>query len=127
MMFGVRGAEEIGGGFMSGLFLAAAPVHEEAVAEAAEHPHHPHGLGFEVPAKVVPVPDVQRLAEAVLNAPDCPVGLETWGGAQGLGRQTGEKRYGFREVRSQIPARQGRGGRCLAFCPNHGLQFGQRR
>ena len=45
MMFGVHGSEKIGGGFVPRLFLPATPVHEQAVAEAAQHAHDAHGLG----------------------------------------------------------------------------------
>lgn len=42
MMFGVHGGEEVSGGLGRGFDLPVAPVHEEAVAEAAEHPDDPH-------------------------------------------------------------------------------------
>ena len=45
MMFCVHGGEEIGGGFVVGLLLLAAPMHEEAVAEPAKHPNDVHGMG----------------------------------------------------------------------------------
>jgi hypothetical protein len=38
MMFGVHGGVEVGGGLVPGFLLPAAPVHEQAVAEAAELP-----------------------------------------------------------------------------------------
>jgi len=41
-MFGVQRAEEVGGGFVLRFLLPAAPMHEEAVAEAPEHADHPH-------------------------------------------------------------------------------------
>jgi hypothetical protein len=44
MMFGVHGVEEIGGGFVPGLLLSAAPMHKQTDAEAPKHPHDPHGL-----------------------------------------------------------------------------------
>ena len=53
MTLGVHGAEAVGGGFVLGLFLSAAPRHEQAVAEAPKHPHHPHGPWFADPTRVV--------------------------------------------------------------------------
>ena len=53
MMFGVHGAEEIGGSLVLGLVLSAAPMHEQAVAEAPKHSHDAHGLWFADPALIV--------------------------------------------------------------------------
>ena len=58
MMFRVHGAEEIGGGFVVGLVLSAAPIHEEAVAETPKHSHDAHGLWFADPALVLQMRDV---------------------------------------------------------------------
>ena len=59
MMFGVHGAEKVSGGFVLRLFLPATPVHEQTVAEAAQHAHDAHGLGQAHPALVVEMADVQ--------------------------------------------------------------------
>jgi hypothetical protein len=53
MMLGVHGGEEVSGGFMLGLFLPAAPVHAQAVAEPANHAHHQHRMGVTDAAEVV--------------------------------------------------------------------------
>ena len=62
MMFGVHGGEEIRGGFVLWLGLASAPVHEETVAEPAQHTHHPHGLGEAHAALVIQMTDASQMA-----------------------------------------------------------------
>jgi hypothetical protein len=104
MMFGVHGAEKVGGGFVLGLFLSAAPMHEQTVAEAPKHPHHPHGLWFTDPALVVQMRYVQSLVQSAFDTPGCPVVLEPLGGVQGLGRKAGHQRDGFGGVMAQMPA-----------------------
>jgi len=89
MMFCVHGAEEIGGGFVLGLVLSAAPVHEQAVAEASKHAHDAHGLWFADTALVIPVGDVQPLVQPAFNAPGGSIILQPLSGVQGLGRQAG--------------------------------------
>src|ERR1017187_8811234 len=74
MMFGVHGAEEVGGGFVLGPSVLAAPMHEQTVAEAPKHSHHPHGLGLAHPALVVQVRHVQALVQAAFDAPGRTVG-----------------------------------------------------
>ena len=72
MMFGVHGGKEVGGGFVPGFLLPAAPMHEEAIAEATEHANDPHGLGQAHAALVVAVGDVQALVQAAFDAPRPP-------------------------------------------------------
>jgi hypothetical protein len=73
MMFSIHGAEKIGGRFVAGFFLSAAPFHKEAVADASKHAHQPHRLGKAHAAQVVPVGDVQALVQAAFNAPGRPI------------------------------------------------------
>lgn len=42
MMSGVHGGKEVSGGFVVVFALPVAPVHEEAVVQAPEHPDPPH-------------------------------------------------------------------------------------
>src|SRR2546426_10031113 len=69
MMFGVHCGEKVSCGFVLGLFLPTAPVHEETVAEASQHAHDAHGFGQAHTALVVQMAEVQPQMQAVLNAP----------------------------------------------------------
>ena len=64
MMFGIHGGEEISRSFVAGVFLPAAPVDEQAVAEAAKHADDAHGMGLAHPAEIVEVGDIQALMQA---------------------------------------------------------------
>ena len=75
MMYGVHGAEEIGGGFVLGLILSAAPMPEQAVAEAPKHSHDAHGFWFADSALVVQMRDVQSLVQSAREEPLGFVGL----------------------------------------------------
>jgi hypothetical protein len=104
MMFGVHGAEEIGGGFVLGLVLSAAPMHEQTVAEAPKHPHDSHGLWFAYSALVVQMRDVQSLVQSAFDAPGCPVVLQPLSGVQGFGRKAGHQGDGLGGVLAQMSA-----------------------
>ena len=106
MMFGVHGAEEIGGGFVLGLFLSAAPMHKQAIAEAPKHPHDAHGLWFANPALVVPMRYVEALVQPAFDAPGSAVILQPLSGVQGLGPKAGHQRDGFGRVVAQMPAQE---------------------
>ena len=106
MMFGVHGGEEVGGGLVPGIALAAAPVQEEAVAEAAEHPDGPHGLRQAHAALVVAVRDIQALVQAAFDAPGRPVAFQPLRGVQLGGRQARHQRDGFRGVLAQVAAQE---------------------
>jgi len=73
------------------LTLEAAPVHEEAVAQAAEHAHDPHGARIADAAAVVVVGNVQALVQAAFDAPGCAVELKPAGGIELLGSGAGEQ------------------------------------
>ena len=134
MMFGVHGAEEIGGGFVMGFVLAGAPVHEQTVAETAKHSHHAHGLGLAHAALVVEVGDIQSLVQAALNAPSRAVVLEPLRRVELLGGKTGHQSDGFRGMVAQMAAQEGDllhagkvhffgGGRPRTQHPDFGLAF----
>lgn len=106
MMFGVHGGEKVSGGFVLGLCLSAAPMHEQTIAEAPEHSDHPHGLWLPDPALVVQMRDVQPLVQSAFDAPGGPVALQPLGGIQGLGWDAGHQRDGFRRVLAQMPAQE---------------------
>jgi hypothetical protein len=104
MMFGVPGAEEIGGDFELGLDLSVAPMHKQTVAEAPKHPHDPHGFGFAEAALVVQRREVQSLVQSAFDASGGPVVLPPLSGVQALGRKAGHQRPGFGGVEAQLPA-----------------------
>lgn len=104
MMFGVHGAEEVGGGFVVGLLLAAAPFHKQAVAEAAKEAHHAQGFGPAHPARIIPVGDVQALVQAAFDAPSGPIVSQPAGGVEFGGRQARHQGYHFGRVVAQVPA-----------------------
>ena len=104
MMFGVQGAEKVGGGLVPGFVLLAAPMHEQTVAEAAQHPYHPHGAGLAHPALIIVMGDVQALVQAVFNAPGGAIGLQPLRRVQCLRRQARHQRHDFRPVLAQVAA-----------------------
>lgn len=106
MMFGVHGGEEVGGGFVLGLILTAAPVHEEAVTKAPEQADDAHGLREAHAAEVIEMGHIQALMEAALNTPSLAVELEPLGGIELFGRQTGHQGDGFRRVVTQMAAQE---------------------
>ena len=59
---------KVGGGQMLGMSLVATPLHEEAVAHAAEHPHDGHGRRAANAGAVVILRDVQPLMQAIFDA-----------------------------------------------------------
>jgi hypothetical protein len=59
-----------------GFFLSAAPVDEQAVAEAAKHADDAHGMGLAHPAEIVEVGDIQALMQAGFDAPGGAIELE---------------------------------------------------
>ena len=107
MMFRVQGAEEVGGGFVSGLVLSAAPMHEQAVAQAPEHTHDPHRLWFADPALVVQMRHIQSLVESAFDAPSGPVVTQPLGGIQLLRPKARHQGHGFGRVLAQVPAQEG--------------------
>jgi hypothetical protein len=107
MMFGIHGGEEIGGGFVVGLFLLAAPVDEQAVAEAAKHADDAHGVGLAHPAEIVEVGDIQALMQAGFDAPGCAIELEPLLGVEFFRGQAGHERDGFGTVVAQVALEQG--------------------
>jgi hypothetical protein len=134
MMFGIHGGEEIGGGFVAGLFLLAAPVDEQAVAEAAKHSDDAHGMGLAHPAEIVEVGDIQALMQASFDAPGRAIELEPLLGVEFFRGQAGHQGNGFGAVVAEVAAEQGDlfdtrevhrlgGGGLAAEYPQFGLAF----
>jgi hypothetical protein len=107
MMFGVHSTEEVGGGFVLGFGLLAAPVHEQTVAEATQHSHYMHRFGQAHTALVVQMADIQTQMQAVLNAPSGAIISQPLGGIQLLGRQAGYQRHGLGFMMAQVASQQG--------------------
>jgi hypothetical protein len=107
MMFGVHGAEKVGGGFLVGFVLAAAPMNAEAVAEATEQADDAHRFGFAHSAEIIEVGDVESLVQAAFDAPGRTIVLKPLGGAKFFGQKTGHQRDDFRLVMAQVAAQQG--------------------
>jgi hypothetical protein len=107
MMFGVHSGEAIGGGFVFGFGLAAAPMQEETITEAAQRAHHAQGPGQAHAALVIQMADVQPQVQAVLNAPSGPVVGQPLSGVELAGRQAGHQGDGLRLVLAQVPPQQG--------------------
>jgi hypothetical protein len=103
MMVGVHGSEEVSGGFVVGLALLAAPVHEQAVAEAAKHADDQHGMRPTDSAEVVVVGDIEALMQARFDAPGGAIEAEPLLGTQFLRRQAGDQGYRFEAMVSQVP------------------------
>ena len=102
MMFGIHGAEKVGGGFVMWLFLATTPVLAQAVAEAAEHTHDQHRMGQAHPTKVVVMGHIQALVQPAFDAPRGAVVLEPLGGVEFFGRQAGDQGHDFRAMVAQM-------------------------
>lgn len=84
MMSGVHGGKGGRGGFVPGLLLPAARMHEAAIAEATEPANDPHGSGPAPAALLVAVGDLQALVQAAFDAPGHPVAVNRYRGKQGL-------------------------------------------
>ena len=102
MMLGVHGAEKVGGGFVLGFILSAAPMHEQAVGEAPKHAHDAHGLGLADPALVVQVRDIQSLVQAAFDAPGRPIVRQPLCDVEFGGRQAGHQGHDFGRVLAQV-------------------------
>jgi hypothetical protein len=107
MMFRIHGGEEIGGGFVAGLFLLAAPVDEQAVAEAAKHSDDAHGMGLAHPAEIVEVGNIQALMQAGFDAPGRAIELEPLLRVEFFWGQAGHQGDGFWAVVAEVAAEQG--------------------
>jgi len=107
MMFGVHGGEEISCGFVLRLLLPATPMHEQTIAEPAQHAHDTHGFGQAHAALVVQMTDVQAQMQAVFNAPSSSVVCQPLFGIELMWRQAGQQRNGLGLVLAQLPPQQG--------------------
>jgi len=63
-----HGRLEIGGRQILRMGLMRAPLHEEAVADAAEQTSHEHAVRVPNPATVIVMGNVQTLVEPIFNA-----------------------------------------------------------
>ena len=86
---------EIGGGFVFGFTLTGSPFHEEAVAQAPEHPHDPYPIGVADAASIIVVRNIQTLMGAILDPPSKSVVLEPFLRGQFLRLRTGHQRHQF--------------------------------
>lgn len=107
MMFGVHGAEKVGGRLVVRSFLPAAPVHKQTMAEAAQHPQNPHGPGMSHPAVVFQVGHLQALVKSAFDAPGGPVCGRPLCGGEFARRQACEQGHGFRGVVAQVASEPG--------------------
>jgi len=110
-MIGGHPGGEVGGGFVVGLGLMAAPFHEQAVGQAGENAMHPDGVTTSQAALIVAAGDIKPGVQAVLNAPVLAVELEPAGRGQLLRRTAGHQGYGFGWVAIDFAAQaRGLGG-----------------
>ncbi len=79
-----HGRMEVGGGFVLGFELAAAPFHAEAVGQTAKHARDPEAIGAADSATIFIERNVEPLMESTFNSPGLPVGLQPFSGAEGL-------------------------------------------
>jgi hypothetical protein len=86
---------EIGRGLVFGFPLPGAPFHEEAVAQAPEHPHDPDPVGVADAASIIVVGNIQPLMGAIFDPPGQSVVLEPLERGQFLGLRTGHQRHQF--------------------------------
>lgn len=80
---------EIGRGLVFGFTLAGPPFHEEAVAQAPEHPHDPNPIGAANATAIIVVGYIQPLMGAVFNSPAKSIELEPFLSGQFLRLRTG--------------------------------------
>ncbi len=72
MVFGHKGLE-VGGGDVVRAGLMSAPLHKEAVGDAAKHPQDPDAVITLDAAPVIVVGNIQALMQAAFDAPSLPV------------------------------------------------------
>ena len=107
MMFGVHGGEEIGRGFVFGLLLPAAPMHEKAVAKAPQHSGDAQGLRLAHATEIIQMGNVQAQVQPGFNSPGGAVVFEPVGGVEFCWGKTGDQSYRFGPVVPQVAAQQG--------------------
>lgn len=82
---------KVGGRLMLGFGLAGAPFHEQAVAQASEHPHDPNAFGTSDAATIIVVRHVQALVSAIFDSPGVAIKLEPFLGRELLWRGAGDQ------------------------------------
>jgi hypothetical protein len=70
---------------MFGMRLQIAPMHEEAVAQAAEHAHEADASGISNAAMVVVVGNIQALVQTIFDAPVSPIQVQPLLGVEAFG------------------------------------------
>lgn len=93
----MHGVVEVAEGGSETLGALGAPVHEEADAQAAEHPEDPHGVALAHPAAVFLRRHIQTLVQPVFDAPAAAVELEPALRRQALRRRAAQQvdRFGL--------------------------------
>ena len=94
VVFGQSGLE-IGGGDVVWATFVVAPLHEQAVTDAAHHAEEPDSVVMAHPAAVVVIRDIQALVEAVLDVPGLPVEAQPVLRIQARGLGAGHERHQF--------------------------------
>ena len=107
MVVGAEMALAVGGGFVVGVGELGAPLHEEAVGEAAHEAEEEHAVGMTDPAAVVVVGDIQALVESAFDAPGLTVELEPPSGVEAGGFQTGDEADVLGGVALEVAAETG--------------------
>ena len=102
-----HGGLEIGKRLVLGLWMACAPVHEEADDQPAEHAQDPQRVGAADPAAVIIEGDIQALMGAIFNAPSLSVGFEPLRSGELRGTQVGDEADGFILASDMLPGQQG--------------------
>ena len=82
---------KIGGGFVVRDAELGAPLHEEAVGEAAHESEDEHDVGMADATAIVVVGDVEALVKSGLDAPGLAIELEPADGIQLVGFETGDE------------------------------------
>ncbi len=77
MMLSVQRPEEVGGGFVSGVFLQVAPAKVQSVAQTPEHPGDTQGLW----QLAIAAWDVESLAQTPFVAPAARLNSNHWAGS----------------------------------------------
>ena len=88
MKSGVHRTEGIGGGFVAGLLLPAAPVLEQTVAQTPEHPNDSHETGqAHAPLVAAVRASVKAVLQAAFDAPDRTAAFQPLGTVQLFGQE----------------------------------------
>jgi hypothetical protein len=98
---------EVGGGFVAGCGLMAAPFDEETVGEPCKDAVDVDGVGAAQAALVIAAGDVEAGVEAGFDAPGGAVEFEPIEGVEALGRQAGDEGDGLGALAVDFAAQEG--------------------